>query len=78
MAVVRKCEHCGRIDARVSWPSEKDAGKDPVLATWTCPMCAWTEFDLVEAEEEPAASPLTPGRAGSPVGSARHRTRRRA
>jgi hypothetical protein len=56
MAVVRKCEQCGRIDARVSWPSAKDAGKDPVLATWTCPMCAWTEFDLVEAEEEPAAT----------------------
>jgi len=56
MAVVRKCEQCGRIDARVSWPSEKDAGKDPVLATWTCPMCAWTECDLVAAEEEPAAT----------------------
>ena len=65
MAVVRKCEQCGRIDARVSWPSAKDAGKDPVLATWTCPMCAWTEFDLVEAEEEPAAGRAelpTPGR----------------
>ena len=56
MAVVRKCEQCGRIDARVSWPSPQDAGKDSVLATWTCPMCAWTEFDLVEAEEEPATT----------------------
>ena len=61
MAVVRKCEHCGRIDARVSWPSEKDAGKDPVLATWTCPMCAWTEFDLVEARGGAGGQPLTSG-----------------
>ena len=31
--------------------------KDPVFSTWTCPMCAWTEFDLVEAEE--AEQPVT-------------------
>ena len=56
MAYVRKCEQCGRIDGRVSWPSVEDAGRDPVFATWTCPMCAWTEFDLVEAEEQPVTS----------------------
>ena len=56
MAVARKCEQCGRIDARVTWPSTQDAAKDPVFATWTCPMCAWTEFDLVEAEKEPVNS----------------------
>jgi hypothetical protein len=56
MTVVRKCEHCGRSDTRVTWPSIEDAAKDPVFGTWTCPMCAWTEFDLVEAEEqEPVA-----------------------
>jgi hypothetical protein len=53
MAVARKCEQCGRIDTRVTWSSPEDAAKDPVFATWTCPMCAWTEFDLVEAEAQP-------------------------
>ena len=51
MTYVRKCEQCGRIDARASWASADDAGRDPAFQTWTCPMCAWTEFDLVEAEE---------------------------
>ena len=51
MDYVRKCEQCGRLDARVSWPSAEDAGRDPVLHSWTCPMCAWPEFDLVEATE---------------------------
>jgi hypothetical protein len=54
MAVVRKCEKCGRVDARVSWKSTEDAAKDPAFDNWTCPMCAWTEFDLVEAEAQPA------------------------
>ena len=53
MTVARKCEQCGRIDARVSWPSTEDAAKDPVFDSWTCPMCAWTEFDLVELEDQP-------------------------
>ena len=56
MAVARKCEQCGRIDARVTWPSHEDAAKDPVFATWTRPMCAWTEFDLVDAEAQPVKS----------------------
>ena len=58
MAVVRKCERCGRPDQRVTWPSPEDAAKDPVFATWTCPACAWTDFDLVEATEaeQPVAS----------------------
>jgi hypothetical protein len=52
MAVVRKCEQCGRIDARMSWKSTEDAAKDLSFDTWTCRMCAWTEFDLVEADDE--------------------------
>jgi hypothetical protein len=52
MAYVRKCEQCGRVDARISWPSREDAGRDPVFATWTCPNCAWTEFDLVEGQQQ--------------------------
>lgn len=54
MAYVRKCEQCGRIDARMSWPSREDAAKDPVHDRWTCPNCAWTEFDLVEGEAQEA------------------------
>jgi hypothetical protein len=53
MAVARKCEQCGRIDARITWPSTEDAAKDPVFDKWTCPMCAWTGFDLVDAEPQP-------------------------
>jgi hypothetical protein len=41
---------------RATWPSADDAAKDPVHERWTCPMCAWTEFDLVEADAEPATS----------------------
>jgi hypothetical protein len=54
MAVVRKCENCGKTDPRATWKSTDDAAKDPGFDKWTCPMCAWTEFDLVEAEEQPA------------------------
>jgi hypothetical protein len=52
MPYIRKCEQCGRFDGRVSWPSPEDASKDPVFSTWTCPNCAWTEFDLVDAREQ--------------------------
>jgi hypothetical protein len=52
MAVVRKCENCGRVDARVNWKSADDAAKDPMFDKWACPMCAWSEFDLVDAETE--------------------------
>ena len=57
MAVAKKCEQCGRVDARVTWPSADDAAKDPRFLKWTCPNCAWTEWDLVDAEAEaqPAA-----------------------
>jgi hypothetical protein len=52
MAVAKKCEQCGRVDARVTWPSPDDAAKDPMYLKWTCPNCAWTEWDLVDAEAE--------------------------
>ena len=57
MAVAKKCEQCGRVDARVTWPSADDAAKDPMYLKWTCPNCAWTEWELVEAgaEAQPAA-----------------------
>ena len=56
MTVAKKCEQCGRVDMRATWPNAEDAAKDPVFDRWTCPNCAWTEFDLVEAEAEPAVS----------------------
>ena len=54
MALVRKCEKCGSLDQRVNWPSADEAAKQGAFVGWTCPVCAWTEFDLVDAEEEPA------------------------
>ena len=53
MTVARKCESCGNVDKRVTWKSSDDAAKDPVFDRFTCPNCAWTEFDLVEAEPAP-------------------------
>jgi hypothetical protein len=53
MTVARKCESCGNVDKRVTWKSLADASKDPMFDRFTCPNCAWTEFDLVEAEPEP-------------------------
>jgi predicted nucleic-acid-binding Zn-ribbon protein len=57
MTVARQCEQCGNVDTRVTWKSRDDAAKDPVFDRFTCPNCAWTEFDLVDAEQEaePAA-----------------------
>ena len=52
MSVARKCESCGNVDTRVTWKTADDAAKDPVFDRFTCPNCAWTEFDLVEAEAE--------------------------
>ena len=51
MTYAQKCEKCGRIDDRRTWSSIADAGKDPAFGKWTCPMCAWTEFELVETDE---------------------------
>jgi predicted nucleic-acid-binding Zn-ribbon protein len=56
MPLVRKCEKCGNIDDRASWSSADAAAKDDAFTGWTCPTCAWTEFDLVEADEEVPAT----------------------
>jgi predicted nucleic-acid-binding Zn-ribbon protein len=56
MPLIRKCDKCGNLDNRQTWSSADDAAKDGAFNSWTCPTCAWTEFDLVEAEEEPAAA----------------------
>ena len=44
------------LDTRASWASPDEAAKDDAFSGWTCPVCAWTEFDLVEAEREPASA----------------------
>lgn len=60
MAFVRKCEQCGSIDARQSWSSTAEAADQGAFQNWTCPTCAWTEFDLVEDSE--TAEAATPSR----------------
>jgi hypothetical protein len=56
MTMVRKCEKCGSIDRRATWSSPEEAAKSGAFDTWSCPMCAWPEFDLVEAEQEVTAN----------------------
>jgi hypothetical protein len=52
MAFVRQCEKCSSIDARQDWSSASEAADKGAFAEkWTCPTCAWTEFDLVDAAE---------------------------
>ena len=56
MAFVRKCEKCEKIDDREHWSSPDEAAKLGAFQTWTCPNCAWTEFDLIDAQAETAAT----------------------
>ena len=51
MAFVRKCEQCGKIDGRERWSTATEAADKGAFSKWTCPTCAWTEFDLVEESE---------------------------
>ncbi len=52
--LIRKCSQCGTVDARRSWASADEAAKDGTFdESWTCPSCAWTEFELTEEELEP-------------------------
>ena len=53
--LIRKCSQCGTLDARNQWSSADDAAKKGAFdEKWTCSACAWSEFELVEADEEPA------------------------
>ena len=58
MAMVAKCEQCGKVDDRKQWASADEAAKQGAFQSWTCPTCAWTEFELVDADEavQPATS----------------------
>jgi hypothetical protein len=55
MAYVRKCDKCDHIDERERWPSASAAADQGAFENWTCPTCAWTEFELVEESEAQAA-----------------------
>jgi predicted nucleic-acid-binding Zn-ribbon protein len=59
MAYVRKCEKCGAVDARQRWSSPSEAASEDAFSNWTCPSCAWTEFDLVEEAEVEAPAQAT-------------------
>lgn len=53
--LVRRCSQCGTLDKKLSWPSLDEATKQGAFdRPWTCPNCAWPEFELTEAEQEPA------------------------
>lgn len=61
MAFVRQCEKCGNVDDREQWSSPKEAADKGAFRSWTCPSCAWSEFELLDESEietkteEPAA-----------------------
>jgi len=58
MAFVAKCTKCGKLDQRKSYSSADDAAKQGAFTKWTCPTCAWTEFELMdEAAEATEATP---------------------
>ena len=54
--MIRKCSQCGAIDDRRTWSSLDEATDQGAFdGNWTCASCAWSEFELVEAEEESAS-----------------------
>jgi predicted nucleic-acid-binding Zn-ribbon protein len=54
MAFVRKCEKCGNVDDREQWSSASEAADQGAFQNWTCPSCAWTEFELIDSDAEAA------------------------
>jgi hypothetical protein len=55
--LMRKCSQCGTIDPRQTWTSLDEATKQEAFdKPWTCPSCAWPEFELAESEQEPATA----------------------
>ena len=60
MAYVRKCEKCGSVDARERWQSPSEAASQDAFTNWTCPSCAWTEFDLIEEETQAEPQATSP------------------
>jgi hypothetical protein len=55
--LIRKCAQCGTVDNRTEWSSADEAAKKGAFdGKWSCSSCAWTEFDLVDAEAEAVTS----------------------
>jgi hypothetical protein len=63
--LVRQCSQCGSVDSKMSWSSADEAAKHGAFdGKWSCSSCAWTDFELVDADEAAQAQqPATP-RAG--------------
>jgi predicted nucleic-acid-binding Zn-ribbon protein len=59
MAFVRKCEKCGNIDDREQWSSPSEAADKGAFRSWTCPSCAWTEFELIDSSEAEAEAQVS-------------------
>lgn len=62
MAFVRKCEQCGKVDERERWSSAAEAADQGAFSKWTCPTCAWTEFELVDESQGATAEAGAPTR----------------
>jgi hypothetical protein len=57
--LVRQCAQCGSVDSKMSWSSADEAAKQGAFdGKWSCSSCAWTDFELVEADE--AGKPQEP------------------
>jgi hypothetical protein len=62
--LVRKCSQCGSVDTKNSWSSADEAAKKNAFdGKWSCSSCAWTDFELVDADAEKAeqANPVSAG-----------------
>jgi hypothetical protein len=61
--LMRKCSQCGTKDTKQSWASLDEATKQGAFdKAWTCPSCAWPEFELAEADKEPAKADKEPAK----------------
>jgi hypothetical protein len=53
--LMRKCSQCRTTDTKETWSSLDEATKQGAFdKAWNCPNCAWPEFELADAEQEPA------------------------
>ena len=54
--MVLRCTRCGKVDATRQFSGADEAQSS--MAHWACSRCAWTDWELVEAEradQEPEA-----------------------
>jgi hypothetical protein len=61
--MARQCAQCGAVDSRTTWASAEEAAKQGAMdGKWSCSSCAWTDFELVEADGDAAeqADPVSP------------------